>query len=188
MDPILVSVNDRLANVGDTVSLVGHLDLERFELSERSFLLPSGMDYDVVLSNVGEGILATGILRARAIGTCDRCLDEAVLDVAAEVDEYYLFSEPEAGVLEDGEEEGPDYTLVSADSTIDLSGALSTAFVMDIPYVVLCREDCAGLCPVCGENLNKVDCGHAEQIADQAEQQRMESSPFAALRNLKLDE
>ncbi|MDO4798133.1 MAG: DUF177 domain-containing protein [Coriobacteriales bacterium] len=187
MDPIIVSVNDRLANVGDTVSLVGHLDMERFDLSERSFALPQGMDYDVVLSNVGEGILATGILRAKAVGTCDRCLDEAVLDVAAEVDEYYLFSEPDVGVLEEDEEEGPDYTLVSPDATIDLSDALSTAFVMDIPYVVLCQEDCAGLCPVCGENLNKVDCGHAEQLEQEAEQDRLASSPFAALRDLKLD-
>ncbi len=187
MDPILVSIDDRLANAGDTTSLVGHVNQDVFALTERSFSLPDGMDYDVVLTNVGEGILATGILRARAVGTCDRCLDEAVLDVAAEVDEYYLFHEPDEGVLEEGEEEGPDYVLVSPDLTIDLSGALEAAFVMDVPFVVLCREDCAGLCPVCGENLNHVDCGHAAQLERQEQEDRLASSPFASLRNLKLD-
>lgn len=188
MDSLIVSLDDRLANAGDTISLVGHIDQDTYALGERSFSLPEGMDYDLVLTNVGEGILLTGILRARAVGTCDRCLDEAVLNIAAEVDEYYLFNEPDAGVLEEDEEEGPDYQLVGADSTIDLAQALESAFVMEVPYVVLCQEDCAGLCPVCGENLNHVDCGHAAELEAQAEEDRISSSPFAALRNLKLDD
>ena len=69
-------------------------------------------------------------------------------------------------------------------SIADLTAALSAAFVMEIPYVVLCKEDCAGLCPMCGENLNHVDCGHAEQLAAQAEADRIASSPFAKLRDL----
>ena len=51
---------------------------------------------------------------------------------------------------------------------------------------MLCREDCAGLCPVCGANLNEEDCGHAAQIEAQREQDRLESSPFAALAGLDL--
>lgn len=53
---------------------------------------------------------------------------------------------------------------------------------------MLCREDCKGLCPVCGENLNEVDCGHAAQIEERRAQERLEGSPFAALRILKLDD
>ena len=68
--------------------------------------------------------------------------------------------------------------------TIDLTEALYAALLMETPFVVLCREDCKGLCPVCGENLNERDCGHAAQI----EEERLASSPFAALRNLKLDD
>ena len=187
MDAVVVSLDERLANPGDTLPVRGHVSLDSFELSDRSFALPDGMDYDLMLTNAGEGILATGILRARAVGTCDRCLDEAVLDVAAEVDEYYLFQEPDPGVMEEDEEEGPDYSLVRPDDTIDLTDALCAAFVMEVPFVVLCREDCAGLCPVCGENLNHVDCGHARQVELEQEEERLSSSPFAALRDLKLD-
>lgn len=188
MDSIVVALDDRLANVGDAITLEDHIDLDEFELSERRFALPEGMDYDLVLSNAGEGILVTGMLRAHAIGTCDRCLDEAELAIAAEVDEYFLFEEPDPGVLEEDEEEGPDYSLVRPDATIDLTDALCAAFVMEVPYVVLCREDCAGLCPVCGENLNQVDCGHAQQLEHEREEERLSSSPFAALRELKLEE
>ena len=121
-------------------------------------------------------------------GTCDRCLDDTEFEVAGEVDEYYLFHEPDEGVMEEDEEEGPDYSLVGSDATIDLTDALQAAFVMEIPYVVLCKEDCSGLCPICGENLNYVDCGHAAQIMMEAEERRMQASPFAALRGLTFDD
>lgn len=187
IDPIIVSLDDHLANPGDTTPVVGHVDVPTYEVGERTLMLPEGMDYDIMLTNAGEGILATGIVRAHVVGVCDRCLDEAQLDVAGEVDEYYLFHEPDEGVLEVDEEEGPDYRLVLPDSTIDLSDAVASAFVMEIPYVLLCRDDCAGLCPVCGENLNHVDCGHEAQIAEQQEADRLASSPFAALADLKFD-
>lgn len=62
----------------------------------QDFTLPEGIDFDIALTNAGEGILASGILRAHVKGTCDRCLEDAEFDVSAEVDEYYLFEEPRA--------------------------------------------------------------------------------------------
>ena len=188
IDAVVIALDDRLADIGDTLAVTGHLSLESLDYGERAFALPQGADYDLMLTNAGEGILVTGILRSHMVGSCDRCLDEAHLDVAGEVNGYYLFHEPDSGVLEEGEEEGPDYELVGADATIDLTDALMSALIMEIPFVLLCREDCAGLCPVCGENLNHVDCGHAAQIESEAERERLENSPFSVLRNLKLDE
>jgi uncharacterized protein len=86
--------------------------------------------------------------------------------------------------FDEDEEEGPDYALVGADSTIDLSDTVLGALCLDIPYVVLCREDCKGLCPVCGENLNHTDCGHAAEREREREEARIASSPFAVLKNL----
>lgn len=179
MDPVVFTIDERLASPGSTCPLAGHLDLASYELGEREFALPEGIDYDLMLTNAGEGILATGILRCHVVGECDRCLEEASFDVSAEVDGYYLFEEPE--IVADDEDEA-DYELVSDDHTIDLSGALLAALVMETPFVVLCREDCKGLCPVCGANLNEEDCGHAAQIAAD----RVASSPFAALAGLDL--
>lgn len=185
MEPLIFPLDERLANPGDTWPVAGHLSESSYELGDHEFSLPGGIDYDVVLTNAGEGILATGLLRAHVRGTCDRCLEDAEFDVAGEVDGYYLFEEPE-GLGEDEDE--ADYELVSADRTIDLSGALLAALVMETPFVVLCREDCAGLCPVCGANLNEEDCGHMEQVEWQRERDRIESSPFAALAGLDLGE
>lgn len=181
MDQIIFALDDRLELPGDTLPVVGHLDESGYRLGDREFELPGGVDYDLVLTHSGEGILATGLVRAHVVGTCDRCLEPAEFDIAAEVDGYYLFEEPER--LGEDEDEA-DFELVSADNTIDLSGAIVSALVMDTPFVVLCSEDCLGLCPVCGANLNEGDCGHATQI----EAERMEASPFAALASLDLGE
>lgn len=181
MQPVILALDARLGEAGDTLPLKGHLDEASYTLGEREFSLPSGIDYDLMLTNAGEGILATGILTTHVVGTCDRCLSPAEFDVSGEVDEYYLFEEPEDTGDDDDDE--LDFSLVSADNTIDLSGALLSTLVMETPFVVLCRPDCKGLCPVCGANLNEEDCGHAAQI----EEDRLKASPFAVLASLDLD-
>lgn len=182
MQSVIFALDARLGEAGDTLPLKGHLDESSYTLGEREFSLPSGIDYDLVLTNAGEGILATGILTTHVVGTCDRCLSPAEFDVSGEVDEYYLFEEPED--TGDGDDDDElDFSLVSDDNTIDLSDALLSTLVMETPYVVLCRPSCKGLCPVCGANLNEEDCGHAAQI----EEDRLKSSPFAVLASLDLD-
>ncbi len=180
IDPIVIELGDRLENPGDSLPVSGTLPIPGYSTGEKDFTLSDGLAYDVVLTNAGDGILATGIVRAHATGECDRCLEPAHFDIAGEIEEYYLFEEPQdAEAYEDG------FELVGPERTVDLSGAVWDAMVMDTPFVVLCRPDCAGLCPTCGANLNDGDCG----CAAAAEESWVDSdeNPFAALKNLKLD-
>ncbi len=120
-------------------------------------------------------------MRAAVAGECDRCLEPASFEVAGEIEEYYLFEEPEdPEAYEDG------FELVSEDRVIDLGEAVSDAIVMDTPFVVLCQPECQGLCPTCGANLNEGDCGCAEQAEE--DWVNSDENPFAALKNLKLDD
>lgn len=182
MDPIIISVDERLAGAGSVLPVAGHIDDDSYSVGDHDFRLPGGIDYDLVLTNAGEGILASGIVRAHVLGTCDRCLEDAEFDIASEVDEYFLFEAPAEEDLSDDEDE-VDFSLVGEDHTIDLAEPIMAAIVMETPFVVLCREDCKGLCPHCGANLNEGDCGCAEKMAfvDAA------TGPFAALAGLRLD-
>lgn len=183
MGPIIIKVDERLEGAGAVLPVAGHVDESGYTLGDHDFRLPDGIDYDLVLTNAGEGILASGMVRAHVLGTCDRCLEDAEFDIASEVDEYFLFEAPEEEDLSDDEDE-VDFSLVSDDDTIDLAGPIMAAIVMETPFVVLCREDCKGLCPHCGANLNEGDCGCAEKMASVA----AATGPFAALAGLKLDE
>ena len=122
--PIIVRLDETLELAGDTTCLADHIDVDSYTLGEHEFRLTDGVDYDLVLTNAGEGILVTGMLRAHVVVECDRCLEPAEFDVAGEVDEYYLFHEPETEPDDDDEEEGVDYSLVSDEHTIDVAEAL----------------------------------------------------------------
>ena len=190
MRRVTTILDDRLADVGSTLVVQGHIDESGYLLGGHTFRLPDGLDYDLVLTNAGKGILVTGIVSGRVLGTCDRCLEEAVLDLTGEVEEYYLFRQEATADGSDtlGDDDEMDFSWVGEDHTIDLTDAISSALLMETPYVVLCREDCKGLCPVCGENLNQVDCGHGAQIERRCEEERMASGPFSALRKLRLED
>ena len=178
VEPVIIELRDRIENPGESLQLEGTLDAGTYTVGDKEFQLPQGIAYDVVLTNAGDGILASGMVRAHVEGTCDRCLDTASFDIAGEIQEYYLFHEPEDA------SEDEDYELLGAERTIDLAEPISDAVVMDTPFVVLCRPDCAGLCPTCGCNLNYETC----DCAQQAEEAWVESdeNPFAALKQLKL--
>ena len=174
--PIVISTLEGLASPGDTISRQGRIEAEDFCVGGHDFELADGLTYDVALTNTGEGILVTGIVRGDATTPCDRCLEPAHVDIAGEVSCYYLHEPPEA--TDEDEEE---YGVIAEDGTIDISEAVQGAVAMDLPYVVLCQPDCKGLCPTCGANLNDGPCGCA-----QAGSEVDPMSPFAALAALKL--
>ena len=91
-----------------------------------------------------------------------------------------LFRSEDPEAYEDG------YELLGEDRIVDLGEPINDAVVMDTPFVVLCKPDCRGLCPTCGCNLNVEQCDCAAQA--EAEWAEATENPFAALKNLKLDE
>ncbi|MDY2778083.1 MAG: YceD family protein, partial [Collinsella sp.] len=141
-DPVTVDLTGRLENPGESLPIQGTLAIDTFEVGGKEFSLADGVAYDVVLTNAGDGILASGIVRASATGSCDRCLEPAAFDVSGEIEEYFLFEAPEN---EEAYEDG--FEVVGEDRVIDLSEAINDAVVMDTPFVVLCRPDCQGICP-----------------------------------------
>ena len=180
-EPIPVDLTGRVDDPGDSFPLSGTASAAGYTVGEKEFALDSGASYDVVFTNAGDGILLTGIVRADVSGECDRCLDPAHFEVSGEIEEYYLFDEPDdPDAYEDG------FELVGEDRIVDLAEPLSDAIVMDTPFVVLCRPDCKGLCPTCGANLKRESCDCAARA--RVDSVRTRANPFAALKDLKLDD
>ena len=90
-------------------------------------------------------------------GRCDRCLNtfERTYDVPLE---HILVA-----TLED--EENDDYILLDQ-YQLDLADLTMADILLELPYKSLCREDCRGLCPMCGKNLNEGLCGCTRQSVD----------------------
>lgn len=64
-----------------------------------------------------------------------------------------------------GDQENDDY-LTYTDRVLSLDEALADLLFLNLPYRHLCREDCRGLCPVCGKNKNKEDCNCCTKTID----------------------
>ena len=93
-----------------------------------------------------------GRLKADMLCLCDRCGSE--FRRAKETGLY-------AVIVEDA---GDDPELFSLDGDgIELDEMISTLFILDMETKFLCRDDCKGLCPTCGKNLNDGPCGCRKQ-------------------------
>jgi len=101
-------------------------------------------------------------------GPCMRCLKDA--EPTTEVDAREI-DQPGGG-----EDLTSPYLV---DEELDLAGWARDAFALALPAQVVCREDCAGLCPECGIDLNEAGPGHVHE--------REPDPRWAALRELRLD-
>jgi len=110
------------------------------------------------LQTTSEGDLYwRGSVKGEARGTCRRCLTDVTLPISAEVDA--LFSDdPEAA------EDPGVYLLAPKATQVDLRPVLREEIALAVPAYFLCREECAGLCPRCGADLNQGphECAAAE--------------------------
>jgi uncharacterized protein len=103
------------------------------------------------LSRNSRGILVQGELETGVLTECARCLAPVSYPVTFDIEE--LFSYPPSTS-----------TVYSVEETgfLDLAPLVREEAILAVPMGVLCRPDCAGLCPQCGQNLNEgtCDCQH----------------------------
>lgn len=105
------------------------------------------------LSSAGSGrFYWSGRIEGVAHVSCRRCLADAVAPVAEDV--HVIFAE-DGGV----EGEDPDVFRLSArTAVVDLRPAVREQWLLGVPAFPHCREDCKGLCPRCGSDLNAGPC------------------------------
>jgi uncharacterized protein len=134
----------------------------------------------------GDGYALRLRFEASLAGPCMRCLEPAAPSFAVDAREV---SQPRDSRLHGGgsgrgrgERPDADDELSSPyveDGALDLRGWARDALALSVPANLLCREDCAGLCPVCGANLNEAGPEHRHE--------RERDPRWAALSKLRLE-
>jgi len=134
------------------------IELEPFELGgQRYVAVPQVVPAEVTVTRASTGTVFELRFDARLHGPCFRCLDDAVLDVPVEAREYQAANPG-------GDEELQSQYL--ADDKLDLSAWARDTIALELPDKILCRPACAGLCAVCGKNLNDEPHDHGEPEPD----------------------
>jgi uncharacterized protein len=124
--------------------------------------VPEGSDIelDLRLESVVEGVLVSGTARARLAGECVRCLDPVTSEVEVPIQELYHYPDQRPGPDDDDDE-----TARIEGDLLDLEPVLRDAVVLALPFQPVCRDDCPGLCGVCGARLAE-DPGHGHEEHD----------------------
>jgi uncharacterized protein len=144
------------------------LELEPFEFGgERYLPVPGTVPAELAITKATTGTVFQLGFTARLHGPCYRCLGDAVLELPVSAREYQATNP-------DGSDELRTPYLV--DDNLDLTAWARDAVALALPDKILCRADCAGLCPICGKNLNDEPHTHDEEPAD---------SRWAALESLR---
>jgi uncharacterized protein len=104
---------------------------------------------DATLDSMVEGVGVHGTLTGNASTQCSRCLEPMSVTVDSELREVFLAPGDETAA-------GEAYEI--DDFEIDLEPMLRDVIGLDIPAYPRCREDCAGLCPACGNDRNQTPC------------------------------
>jgi DUF177 domain-containing protein len=132
--------------------------LEPYELGGQRYLpVPEEVPAEFAVAKATTGSVFELRFRARLHGPCYRCLEDAVVDLPVDAREYQA-TNPQ------GSEELRTPYLV--DDKLDVAAWAHDALALELPEKILCRPDCAGLCPVCGRDLNLEPHTHEETAAD----------------------
>lgn len=125
--------------------------------------IPQGgeLALDVRLESVMEGVLASGTATAPLAGQCARCLDPVTDRLVVELTE--LFAYPDTATDESTD---PDEVSRVVDDLVDLESVVRDAVLLALPQAPLCRDDCPGLCPECGEKRAELGSDHRHETID----------------------
>lgn len=140
----------------------GTLPPEFLDLApEDDFAAAGDVSYDLTAALVSGGVLITGMLSVPLTARCGRCLKDISFTLSS--GKIHLFLEVPESVEE-----------------LDAGEELREELLLALPMNPLCSPECAGLCPVCGKDLNKGKCHCDTGSASGA------VSPWSALDDLKL--
>jgi uncharacterized protein len=143
---------------GEQFQDVKAVELEPLELGGQRYLpIPEKPEAALMLTRMSSGLMLELELAVRLVGPCMRCLTDASVPLEVKAREYQATSPGESDELT---------TPYIADDSLDLSAWARDAVALLLPDKILCREDCAGLCPVCGRDLNREPHEHEEAEAD----------------------
>ena len=133
------------------------IQLEPLELGGQRYLpVPQEVPAELTITRASTGTVFELAFSVRLHGPCYRCLEDAVLELPISAREYQA-TKP------DSEDLASPYVR---DDQLDLSAWARDALALGLPTQILCRPDCAGLCPVCGKDLNVEPHEHEEERTD----------------------
>lgn len=157
-------------HIEDLADGVHHLQLDAtpeslsLPVDECAFSRP--IHLDAVLTKTGNNIVIQAKITTAVTFDCSRCLVAFDESFACQVDVLYEKTDRVLSEMEDIDESEDIEVLDHDAKEIHLGRRIEEAIALAMPLKPLCREDCQGLCPSCGTDLNKSTCNCRKESGD----------------------
>ncbi|MFW5788146.1 MAG: YceD family protein [Halanaerobiaceae bacterium] len=138
----------RLEELGNKLEIDSKLDFENLKYQNRLIKIPEPLNLNIVVYKGDQSFIFTGEITGQISLECSRCLEFFLLDIEVEVDKEVS---PED--IEDLKH-------------FDLKQLLQPDLYLAVPIKPLCSDDCEGICPHCGQNLNEGQCDCTTEDVD----------------------
>ncbi len=134
-------------------------DKEHFGIDQPDCTLVDGVKVKGKLTKIEREICFSGDLEAQLKVACTRCLKPFPFEVKSKIQVHFIprIKEPSPGSEVEIKETDIEKEVYENDR-VDLSGPVRDQILLDVPLMCLCQEDCKGICPECGIDLNSNQC------------------------------
>lgn len=150
---MLINLSDVLTSEGRVENIEAQLEMTSFDSGMGSFPVVEKLPVSFTFKNVEEGkARIQGNVKITFQAVCDRCLTEVPVALALAFDRLVTAPDME-------EDEDVDDKSFMDGYQLDVETFVYNEVIGNWPAKILCKEDCKGICPKCGQNLNMGDCG-----------------------------
>ncbi len=151
---MLVNLSDVLTSEGKVETTTVSLEMTSFDSRMGEFLITKKSPIEFTFTNIGVNkAKVEGGVELTFETKCDRCLTEVPTTLSLRFDR--IVTSPDAERTEDDEEE----LNFMEGYQLNVETFVYNEILENWPFKILCKEDCKGVCPKCGQNLNMGDCG-----------------------------
>ena len=150
---MLIDLSDVVSCENKEVTEEVQIGLTSFSSRLGDFPITKAVPFELKIANrENRRLLIQGDVDLTVSIPCSRCLEEVPTDIHFSIDKELKL---ENSVINDEEMEDSDYLI---GLNLDIDKLIYGEILVNWPMKVLCREDCKGICKVCGMNLNKGNC------------------------------
>lgn len=152
---MLVNLSDVLTTRGKVLMEDIPLETDNFASGAGRFEILEKSPVSFTFSNIGQDkARVEGDCRLVFRAACDRCLTEVPVTLELSFDRVVVSPDTVAR-----EEDAEDNSSLMDGYQLDVEALVYDEIIVNWPVKILCREDCKGVCPVCGQNRNERECG-----------------------------
>ncbi len=175
MQPLRIPIPKELFSPAEMMHVDESIDADAITAGPDTVSFPGPLHVVADITNTGNAFLITGHVTGVGKTACARCLEDTEFEIDGILEGYFLVS---SDTEAPDDMEADEFDVLSDDKVIDLTPLIESAILLDLPRVPLCSDDCKGLCPICGTNLNVQTC-------DCKVDEPSSTNPFSVLKDIE---